>query len=200
MRPMYNRLPWLLALPLMAAGSAAAHAISFAAADPHSEVAEAGEAHARASDGFASHAVLPVALVIAVVACALCLRLASSALGRATRGAGSACFLLLPFAAYGAQELLERGVGAETYPFHAALEPRVLAGLALQLPFGLAAFLLGWFFLWVADGVRRLLARESFISTTPGATRLWIPVRVAATVPRRVLARGHPLRGPPSLA
>jgi hypothetical protein len=199
-----RRLPWLLALPLMVAGSVAAHLVGYAVvpATPEHATGEGGELggfHERASQGVAGHTVLLLGLAASLIG-VVCIRaLLARVRGRESRRLGAGCFFLLPLIAYSSQELLERLLHAESFPFQAVLEPRFLLGLALQLPFAAAAFVLAWLLLAVGARLLRFLGRPP--STAPHALppQLWAPTTVAS--PRvRALSRGHPLRGPPLLA
>ena|SRR5438105_3368936 len=198
-----RRLPWLLALPLMVAGSIAAHAVGSASspgrAGTHGETGELGGVHERASGGFAGHAVLWLGLLVAVVSVVALRAFLSRARVRESRGVGAGCFFLLPLIAFGSQELIERLLHAEGFPFQAVFEPRFLLGLVLQLPFAAAAFLLSWLLLEVGRRLIRFLGSPAVSSPRTHAVRLWVPACVA--LPRvRALSRGHPLRGPPLLA
>jgi hypothetical protein len=199
-----RRIPWLLALPLMAAGSVAAHLVGYAVAPAGLERAtgtgrEVGGLHERASQGVAGHAVLWLGLAVSIVG-VICLRAVLARVrGRESRRLGAGCFFVLPLLAYSAQEVIERLLHAESFPFHAVLEPRFMLGLALQLPFAAAAFLVGWFLLRVGIRLLRFLGRPPRTAAHVLAARLWAPTSVA--LPRvRALSRGHPLRGPPLLA
>lgn len=203
-RGLRRPVPWLLAIPLMAAGSLAAHATGYALGptaheDAHADVAELAEAHERASVGFGSHTVLWLGLLAALLAVVGIRELLLRLRGRDSRRLGAGCFFLLPLLAYSSQELIERLLHAESVPFDAALEPRFLLGLALQVPFAAVAFLLGWLLLRVGERLLRLLGERPVRSLRPHA--LVLPAPSALVFPRiRPLSRGHPLRGPPLLA
>jgi hypothetical protein len=116
--------------------------------------------------------------------------------GGPRRGASHWLFFWLPPLAFSAQELLERVLRAEAAPFNAGFEPRFLIGLALQIPFGLAALLLAWLLLRVARRIVRALSRapEESLRRRRTITRPLVgcvPPRIAA------LALGYPQRGPP---
>jgi hypothetical protein len=105
-------------------------------------------------------------------------------------------FFVLPPLAFALQEFSERLLRAEAVPFQAALEPRFLLGLLLQLPFGLLALLLTRVLLRVVERIARSLAR-------PRAARLLARAscspRQAFDLPRiPALALGYPERGPPA--
>lgn len=199
-----RRLPWLLALPLMGAGSVAAHLAGYAvvpanASHATGEGGELGGFHERASQGVAGHTVLLLGLATSLIGVACIRTLLARVRGRESRRLGAGCFFLLPLIAYSSQELLERILRAESFPFHAVLEPRFLLGLALQLPFAAAAFVLAWLLLVAGTRLLRFLGRPPRTAPHALTPRLWTPATVAS--PRvRALSRGHPLRGPPLLA
>ena len=186
-RQMRRRLPWLLALPVMAAGSLAAHSLSYVFVSARAGEG-GGEASERASTGSASYLVLFVGILAATAVVAVTARLL---LGRRRRGPGVSpgWFFVLPPLAFALQEFAERLLRAEAVPFQAALEPRFLLGLVLQLPFGRML-------LRVVERLVRALAR----GPTP---RLRAPMRwslrEACDLPRiPALALGYPQRGPPA--
>jgi len=190
---MRRRLPWLCALPVMAAGSFAAHSLTYALVSVRGAEG-AGEASERSSAGTAGNLVLLLGMLsaLAVVAAAL------SLLRRRNRlvGASPWLFFLLPPLAFASQELAERVLHAEAFPFQAALEPRFLVGLLLQLPFGLLALLITRALLRVAERLLRTLARPH--TPRPDAGICW-SLRPAFDLPRiPALAAGYPQRGPPS--
>jgi hypothetical protein len=193
---MRRRLPWLLALPVMAAGSLAAHSLSYLFVS--ARASESGvEVSERASSGDAGYLVLFLGILAATAVVASAARLL---LGRPRRRGAELTpwlFFILPPLAFALQELSERLLRAEAFPFHAALEPRFLAGLLLQVPFGLLALLLARLLLRVVERLVRVLARPK----TPrlGAIVSWW-ARQALDLPRiPALALGYPERGPPPL-
>jgi hypothetical protein len=123
-----RRLPWLLSLPLMAAGCLGAHSAAYRLVEPTAQ---------EPAHGYLALAPLLLAIGIALGAVAA---LRSVMTGRARAGAPAHLFALLPPLAFTLQEHLERalqgGKALET-----ALEPPFLIGLALQLPFALCALL-----------------------------------------------------------
>lgn len=187
-------LSWLLAAPLMAAGSLAAHSIGAVLVGARlSEAAgEAAEGHARTAG---SPWLLALGLLAAIgLVAGATRRIVGGRAGTGQRLAG--WLLLLPPLAFAVQELAERLAHTESAPFSPALEPRFLVGLALQIPFGIAAFLLGRVLLRLAVAVARALAARRAVQ--PAAERP--PVRPWPGPARRripVLALGHAGRGPP---
>jgi hypothetical protein len=178
---MRRRLPWLVALPVMAAGSFGAHSLSylFVSARTSEGTREASE---RASTGGSSYLVLLLGVVAATAFVAACARLL---LARRRGGGGTEVspwlFFVLPPLAFALQELSERLLRAEAFPFQAALEPRFLLGLLFQLPFGLLALLLARALLRVVERIVRALShprRPRLPRTAP-----WLP-RQACDLPR----------------
>jgi hypothetical protein len=189
------RLPWLVALPLMVLGSLAAHLLSAGFAGARAETAGDGgadEAVVRAGSGFAPHAVQALGIVAALVCAAVATRL----IGRSRRGASPLVFLVLPPLAFSLQELFERVLRAEAAPFHAALEPRFLIGLALQLPFGLLALVVARL---VLRAGRRIVLAFRRVAVVPAVVRAFVARAPASCELPRIaaLALGHAERGPP---
>lgn len=198
-----RRLPWLLALSLTAAGSLAAHAVGSAVAPTadggHGEAGEPAALHERVSNGYAGHVVLWLGIAAALLAVVGVRAVVARTRSRDSRGVGAGCFFLLPLIAYSSQELVERLLHAESFPFDALLEPRLLLGLALQLPFAAVALSVGWLLLDAGQRLIRFLRARRTRKPRALPQRLWTPAFF--NVPSvRALSRGHPLRGPPSPA
>src|SRR3990172_1787334 len=132
-----QRLAGLSALPLAAAGSAAAHLLAYRLVEPDPRV----RSELLEGTGHAYLVYLPLFL-------AGCLALLGAALvghavaGLRRRPATAATIWPLAFVpplGFALQEHLERLLAWGNVPFAAALEPTFAVGLALQLPFALAA-------------------------------------------------------------
>ena len=160
---------WLVALPVAAGGVLVAHAAAYALAG---------------GAGRPSHAYLPLAeagvcalLALGVAAAALAARTAALARPRAI------AFALAPPLAFALQETAERG-------FAPPLDPVVLLGLVLQLPFALLAYVAARLLLRAVEALVRGPAPVRTPDRTPrAATGLPLP---PAAVP--VARRG---RAPP---
>jgi hypothetical protein len=124
------RLPWLLSLPLMAAGCLGAHSAAYRLIE-HSAREPA--------HGYLGLAPLLIAIGVALGVVAA---LRSVLAGHAPAGVPPYLFAILPPLAFTLQEYLERALQGGGSPFATALEPAFLLGLALQLPFALCAFAL----------------------------------------------------------
>ena len=188
-----RRLAWFSALPITAAGSLAAHSLAYRIVEPDPQQ----RADVLAATGHAYLAYTPIAL-------AGCLALLLAGLAghavHAFRGASSARpawpVALVPLIAFTLQEHLERLVAWGHLPLAAALEPTFLVGLALQIPFALAALLVARLLAGAAQAVGRALA-----SSTPAFARrtLDIPIGVEVFLPRHpALALGCAGRAPPA--
>ena len=103
----------------------------------------------------------------------------------------------MPPLAFVVQEHLERFLYSGDVPWTTALEPSFLLGLALQLPFALAALLVAWLLDSVAHALGRALAESPPSVLFP----IFVPDPVRITEAPRVagLARGYGERAPPFL-
>jgi hypothetical protein len=181
-------LPWLLALPLLAAGSLLAHSLAYALVEPG--VAE----RARLLEA-TGHGYLAAAPFVFAGGAALGLAATVAYAVRGRHGGASPLpswpLALVPLAGFGLQEQLERLVtGAPLEP----LEPTFLVGLALQLPFAFAAVLVARRLARAAESLGRAVALAP-PRLRARATRARAPRSVLVTRPE--LALEHPGRGPP---
>jgi hypothetical protein len=151
---MGRRLPWLLMLPLMAAGCLAAHSAAYRLVEPTAEPAH----------GYLAIAplVLAVGIALGVVAA-----VRSALAGRIGAGGPVYLFALLPPLAFTLQEHLERAFQPGESTFGTALEPGFLAGLALQLPFALFALVIARTLLRAVEAAGALLRPPARALRTP---------------------------------
>ena len=138
---MRRRFPWLLAMPLMAAGSVAAHSATYLVAFTRTRE-HGAELSERASSGDAGYLVLVLGMLGAFMLVACAARLLAGRRDPRASEPSPWLFFVLPPLAFALQESSERLLRTEAIPFHTALEPRFLIGLLLQLPFGLLALLM----------------------------------------------------------
>jgi hypothetical protein len=172
------RPAWLLSLPLLAVAWLSAHALAY-------ELVPV-EQHGH---GYLAQAPLFLTLCAATASLALAARMA----GRRGRALPSWPAGLLPLLGFALQEHLERGLALGAVPWATALEPVFLLGLALQLPFALAALLVARALTAVADAIApRTLRRPR------RGLQLAVPRPPLAKVSAAaVLARGWAGRAPP---
>ncbi len=192
---MRRGLAWLFALPLMLAGSQAAHVLAYRWVYPSTNV----RLHALFVTGHGYLDRLPFVLAAggAVALVALVFAGADAARGRHVERLPAAAFALLPPVAFVLQEVLERSVHSGTFVWQAVEAPTFLPGLALQLPFALVAFLVARLLLGAAERAGRALAAAP--PRTPFAIALQRPPRPVATRRRSPLADRLAQRGPPPL-
>jgi hypothetical protein len=191
---MRRRLPWVLALPLMAAGSLAAHSLTYVIVS--TRATEGGVEHSeRASSGQASYLVLFLGILAATALVAGVARLLLERRSKRGRELSPWLFFALPPLTFALQEVSERLLHAEAFPFQAAFEPRFVFGLLLQLPFGLLALLVARALLRVAEQIARLLARPT--TARPTGLASWSPGPTLDLPRIPALALGYQQRGPP---
>jgi hypothetical protein len=194
---MRRSLAWLVAVPLMLAGSQVAHVLAYRIVYPQASV----RLRDLVETGHGYMSALPLALGVAgaIVVLSFVAAVADAARGRGVRPLPVWAFALLPVVGFGVQEYLERWLAWGFFPWYAGLDPTFMIGIALQLPFGALAYLAARFLLRSAKRLGRRLAR-----VTPPRTRLAPPVAflpVAQPLPplSSLLSRRLGRRGPPLL-
>lgn len=186
---MRRRLPWLVALPVMLAGSQAAHALAYRLAFPQSTL----RLHVLALTGHGYLARLPVVLALAGAAGIVGLGFAAwdAAHGRRVRELSPVAFALLPPVAFALQEILELSLHTGHLGWRAVAAPTFLPGLALQLPFAALAYLGARLLLRGAIRFGRALAQAPRLRVSvPNCSR-----RCAA--PLQAVCSAASPRGPP---
>lgn len=142
-------LAWLLAVPLMVAGTETAHWLAFRLVYPN--VWERSQALAASGHGYLTY--WPVAAGIGGAMTLAAVALGARGHAHGARGDSSPppalVFALLPPLAFALQEHLESLVHSGSIT-GVAESPTFVVGLALQLPFALVAFAAAWLLLRVA--------------------------------------------------
>lgn len=189
---------WLLSIPLMGAGSQAAHAFAYRLVYPDARVRlrdllETGH-------GYMSHAPFVAGIAGALELVAFVWIGARAVRGnRRSRVPPPWAFALLPPLAFVLQELLERWVAGGSFPWWAFLQPTFGAGLALQVPFSLLAYLLARLLLRAARAVGPRLRTD--VPRPRLACSAWVLCpELAWAPPTATWAEGRRSRGPPLLA
>jgi len=195
---MRRSLAWLVAVPLMLAGSQVAHVLAYRMVYPKASI----RLHALLETGHGYMSALPLVLGVAgaVVALSLAASVADAARGRGVRALPPWAFALLPIVGFALQEYIERWLAWGFMPWYAAAQPTFLIGIALQVPFGALAYLAARLLLRTAKRLGRRLARVS-----PPRPRLVLsPLLVPAAQPlpplASLLSRRLGRRGPPLLS
>jgi hypothetical protein len=185
---------WLLVLPLALVGTQLAHETAYRIAAPGTSE----RARLLADTGHAYLAYAPIALGfgVALVLSALLLSLLGALRGSAVTHASPWALAVLAPLGFTLQEHAERLLHDGTFPWSTAIQPAFLLGLALQLPFTLAAYLFARGLLAAADRLGRALAGLPSPRARPFPAA---PVRPGSVdlVRLPALALGHAGRGPP---
>lgn len=195
---MRRSLAWLVAVPLMLAGSQVAHVLAYRIVYPQASV--------RLSDlvetGHGYMSALPLALGMAgaVVALSLLASVADAARGRGVRPLPVWAFALLPVVGFGLQEYLERWLAWGFFPWYAGAQPTFMVGIALQVPFGGVTYLAARFLLRSAKRLGRRLGRVSPPRLRLAPVSLLAPVAPPLPPLSSLLSRRLGRRGPPLLA
>jgi hypothetical protein len=189
---MRQRLTWLSIAPLMLAGLLAGHALGYrlAISDSHARA----DALGHSGHDYFSYVPFALTVCLGVLLAGLALQALSAFRGEPRRPATSPLIVLLSPAAFVAQEFVERFVHTGQVSAMTVVQPAFLIGLALQLPFALAALLLAWALDSAARAVGTALAsapRPTFHVFVP------VPVRSSAAPRPAGLARGYGERAPP---
>ncbi len=179
--------PWIVAAVLCAAGSLGAHGIGYWLRP--------------SGPGAAGHAwleLLPAIAVAAVVALSASLAVETREIlrSRATGSVPGWLYLVLPATAFVVQEHVERAVATAHLPVDTLAQPAVLAGLALQLPFGIAALLAARLLTRATAAIARRIGRR----TRPHPARPEERHDRTGPAPRRVSLPQPAGRGPPAFA
>lgn len=187
---------WLVVVPLMVAGTEAAHALAYRLVYPQAAVR--WQVLAATGHGYLGWAPLLLGVGGALALVGLFACVVDSARRRSPRPVSPWMFGLLPLIGFSIQELLERWFVGGGLPWWMVEQPTFRIGLLLQLPFALVAFLLARVLLRVVERVGRALRRDRPPVALPAQRCRWFPV---AVLPSRlaVLAAGYAERGPPAV-
>jgi hypothetical protein len=190
--------PWLFAIPLMLAGSQAAHVLAYRWEYPNPVVRS--RVLAATGHGYLHYLPLVLGLGGAVLLVALLFAIRDVRRGVALRALPAWAFALVPPLGFSLQELSERALEGGVAGWSTMLEPTFLVGLLLQLPFAVAAYLVARLLIGTA-----LRVAQALPTTSPSRRyrRAETPIRrwsepALATAP--LLARRMAERGPPAVA
>lgn len=192
-----NRRPlaWLLAFPLVTAGSLTAHALAYQLVEP-SPYARL-DLLDRTGHGYLAAAPFVLGVCLAFVVAGLAAHAIAAVRRRPLEPPAAWPLALLPLLGFAFQEHLERLVATGDLPLGAAAEPSFLVGLALQLPFALAGLLAARLLGRAAEALGRALAGppSSAPRLRPGAVARAVD---AVLPPLAALAVPGSERGPPA--
>lgn len=185
------RPAWLLALPLAVLAWLGAHRLAYDIAFSGADARQ--HALAASGHGYLDHAPLLAALCTTLAALGFVTRVFGEDRARGSLPAWA--FGALPLLGFAVQEHLERALHGGGLPWDTSLQPVFLLGLALQLPFGLAAGLVARALLTTADEVGTALEAKPRVRLRP--TVALFPVDAADLTPVPALASGRAGRAPP---
>ena len=185
-----SKAAWLLSLPLSAAGMLLAHQFAWELG---------GHEHAAET----AHGYLQYGAIFAALGVATLIVAAATQLIRGVSGAGVAhappprVFAIVPIIGFLLQEHLQHIVAARELEVTFFLTAPFLLGLALQVPFALAALLVARLILGL---VARVVRAVGSLGIVPGlaSLRVLVPV-VPELAPRPALATHSAGRAPPRL-
>lgn len=184
---------WGSALVLAVVGTQVAHAVGYRLAAPDDD--RRALLMSTTGHGYLSYAPLALALGFAL----LTVLLAGEVRAAVRRDGASPCawlFLLVAPVVFVVQEHLERLVHDGALPLGTVLEGTFQLGLAMQVPFALAAYAVARLLLSAARRLGRLLGAPPRPRRLP--TRLLAVPRLGVRAPRvAALALGYGERGPP---
>ena len=148
-------------------------------------------------DGAPVQSYLPLALALCTVVVLLALvgEARNHGSGR-SRGLRAWHFGLMAPLVFTCQELFERLAHDGTLQLGTVLQPTFFVGLALQIPFAIAAFVVAWVLLRAARAVGRLFG--SVAKVRRGSTVVRVPSPRIDTPRLPALALGFGTRGPPA--
>ncbi len=192
-----RRAAWLLAVPLMFAGSQVAHVFAYRLVYPVASV----RLRELVATGHSYMDYLPFAL--GVCGAVVLVSLASVVVGGVRRRRHAPvpawAFAFLPVVGFVLQELVERMAAGASFPWWMVLQPTFRVGVLLQLPFALVVFVVARLLLRVAERVAAVFRGEVPEPRRLADTLAWFAV-VARPLRIAVLAEGHAGRGPPWIA
>jgi hypothetical protein len=187
----------------MVAGSQVAHALAYAIVYPNAHVRLSALLSTGHGYMVGSRALLPLGLALlgAIELVGVGWVFAGSLRRSFQRPLPAWAFALLPIVGFTLQEVIERWLAAGSFPWWVVLQSTFHIGLALQLPFALAAYLLARFLFRTAE--RAVLSLPTLDAVRLGACA---EPPVAACGHRGRAACGpaymphRPVRGPPAVA
>jgi hypothetical protein len=190
----------MVVLPAIVVGSQIAHGLAYWWAYPEASLRLTALAHS--GHGYMAYAPAALGFLAAVQLIGFGVVVADRIRGRRLRPLPAWAFVLIPAVGFTLQEHLERmlATGTSAFPWWTVLEPSFWRGLVLQVPLGIAAYLVAKALLRTASTVadvvvaRRRARRRGVALRAP--SRSWRPV--AAFLPRQpVLAGLAAGRAPP---
>ena len=152
---MRRGLLWLLVLPPIVVGSQVAHGAAYWWAYPQTNLRLA--VLSSSGHGYLAYAPAALGFAGAIQLIAFAVVVFDRARGRPLRSLPPWAFLFIPEVGFVLQEHLERLLASGVFPWWTALEPSFWRGLVLQLPLGLAAYLVAALLLRTASALAEVV-------------------------------------------
>jgi len=183
----------------MVLGSQAAHGLGYWWAYPQASIRLAVLQHT--GHGYTAFAPVAIGVAAAVEVAVLGALVRVRLRGGSFSGLPPWAFLLMPAVVFAVQEHVERFMTTGTFPWWTALGPTFWRGLVLQLPVGLAAYLIARLLLRAASSVADIvLSVNHCLPSLPRAVRQLWPVELESLVRPAPLAGAAAGRAPPLYA
>jgi hypothetical protein len=187
---------WAVVLPLLLAGTEAAHALAYRIVYPVASVR--WQVLAASGHGYLGYAPLAFGVGTAILFAGLASTAVDAACRRPVRPLPAWAFATLPVVGFAVQEFMERLLASDAVPWWTFAQPTFRVGVLLQLPFALVAYVAARVLLRVGRELGRTVAGRAPHVAVAAAPAMRRPV--AAELPRSsVLPRGWSERGPPPL-
>jgi hypothetical protein len=191
-------LTWLLALPLIVVGSQVAHGLAYWWAYPFADVRLAILEHT--GHGYLAYLPILIAFLGGLELLVLLVMVVDRCRGNVGRDLPPWVFLWLPVVGFVLQEHLERLLASGVFPWWAVEQPTFWRGLVLQVPLGVAAYVIARFLRRAVEAVADIVVRRREARARPASGERgfrWSPgVAPLRATPLAVGAAG---RAPPSL-
>ena len=152
---MRRGLLWLLVLPPIVVGSQVAHGVAYWWAYPQTNLRLA--VLSSSGHGYLAYAPAALGFLGAIQLIALAVVVFDRVHRRPLRGVPPWAFFFIPMVGFVLQEHLERLLASGVFPWWTALEPSFWRGLVLQLPLGLAAYLVAALVLRTASALAEVI-------------------------------------------
>ena len=190
---------WLFVLPAIAVGSQVAHGLAYWWAYPqaHLRVIEL----AYSGHSYLAYAPAAIAFLAAVQLIAFVVVVLDRVRGRPVRALPAWVFLFIPELGFVLQEHLERLIAAGRFPWWTTLEPSFWRGLVLQIPLGIAAYLVALLLLRTASVVAEAVVARGAVPTAARERRTQTARPQLVFLPRQAPLAGTAAgRAPPLVA
>jgi hypothetical protein len=183
----------------MVAGSQLAHVLAYRIVYPQAQIRlrdllSTGHGYMVGGSGWIT---LALGVLGALELLGLAWTLVTAVASRRSQPVPAWAFALLPLLGFALQEFLERWLSGGSFPWWFVLQPTFRIGLLLQVPFGIAVFLVARLLLRVTERIAAKLGEVRVRPLAVGAFARWSVVE--AVLRAWLLPAAHSGRGPPAV-